>query len=151
MPIELTIHNPHAFEAIPQNEAFLQWITTTLPPDAQYECGIRLVDPEESAALNKQFRQKPTATNVLAFPWNESDPSEGHLPYLGDLALCTAIVQQEATAQNTPLMAHWAHLVVHGTLHLLGYDHQTAEEAAHMEQLEINTLARLGYPNPYET
>lgn len=149
--MSIFIHNPHNFKNIPQNQDFAEWIEAALSTPMAYECGICLVDPLESASLNEQFRKKNNATNILAFPCGETDPSvENPLTYLGDLAICPPVVEKEAMAQNKSPIAHWAHLVVHGTLHLQGYDHQSTEEAKEMEALEITILAKLNYPNPYE-
>lgn len=111
------------------------------------EVSIRIVDAAESQALNRRYRSKDRPTNVLAFP--AELPPELELPLLGDLVICREVVEAEATAQRKPLDAHWAHMVVHGTLHLVGYDHETAGEAAAMEALEAEILAELGWPNPY--
>jgi probable rRNA maturation factor len=106
---------------------------------------IRLVDKAESAALNVAYRQKQGPTNVLAFPLQDEEEN-----YLGDLIICSPLVAEEAQAQGKSIEAHWAHLVVHGTLHLLGYDHIQPDEATIMENLEIDILNALNYPNPYE-
>lgn len=107
------------------------------------EMTIRLVDEEEGAQLNQQFRNKTGATNVLAFPQRDAQ-------LLGDLIICTPIAIKEANAQGKSTLAHFVHLTVHGTLHLLGFDHQVPVEADKMEALEITILNKLGYPNPYE-
>ncbi len=111
------------------------------------EVGIRLIDEDESATLNQQYRNKAGATNVLSF----SGSSVPGTPYrlLGDLAICAPLVKREALDQNKSLQAHWAHLTVHGLLHLLGHDHADDAEAAVMEALEVRVLAELGYANPY--
>jgi probable rRNA maturation factor len=111
------------------------------------ELSIRIVDAAESRALNRRYRGKDKPTNVLAFP--AELPPELGLPLLGDLVICREVVEAEAAAQAKPLDAHWAHMVVHGTLHLMGYDHGTADEAAAMETLEAEILADLGWPDPY--
>lgn len=111
------------------------------------ELSIRIVDAAESRALNRRYRAKDKPTNVLAFP--AELPPELELPLLGDLVICREVVEAEAAAQAKPLNAHWAHMVVHGTLHLVGYDHETAGEAATMESLEAEILAALGWPDPY--
>lgn len=111
---------------------------------------IRVVDETESAALNQQFRDKSGATNVLAFPPEESVMPGAELPQLGDIAICGAVVAREAAEQGKPLEAHWAHMVVHGCLHLLGFDHMTDAEAAEMEARECELLGQLGIPDPYE-
>lgn len=105
------------------------------------EVCIRVVNKKESAALNKRYRGKQGATNVLSFPCES--------PLLGDLVICAPLVKQEAREQEKTCKAHWAHLVVHGTLHLLGFDHLKNKEALKMEKLEIKILCQLGFDNPY--
>jgi probable rRNA maturation factor len=111
------------------------------------ELSIRIVEAAESRALNRRFRGQDRPTNVLAFPADL--PPELKLPLLGDLVICREIVESEAAAQAKPLDAHWAHMIVHGTLHLIGYDHETETEAATMEALEAEILAEFGWPDPY--
>jgi probable rRNA maturation factor len=112
------------------------------------ELSIRIVDAAESQALNRQFRAKDKPTNVLAFP--AELPPELGLPLLGDVVICREVVAAEAAAQGKAPEAHWAHMVIHGTLHLLGFDHQDPAQAAEMETLETELLAELGWPDPYE-
>jgi probable rRNA maturation factor len=108
---------------------------------------IRIVDEAEMAELNHTYRHKTGTTNVLAF--SNALPPELELDLLGDIVICAAVVCHEAETQNKSLQAHWAHMVVHGTLHLLGYDHQHNADTKTMETLEIRTLAELGFSNPY--
>jgi len=112
------------------------------------ELAIRIVTPAESRRLNRGYRGKDKPTNVLSFPVG---PTPRGVPAvaLGDLAICARVVASEARSQKKPLAAHWAHMVVHGTLHLLGYDHERAGEAKRMERRERTVLARLGFPDPY--
>ncbi|WP_422136805.1 rRNA maturation RNase YbeY [Endozoicomonas sp. ALD040] len=113
------------------------------------EISLRIVDSEEGAELNRQWRQKDGPTNVLSFP---SDlPEELNLPLLGDLVVCSPVVEREAREQEKTLQAHWAHMMVHGTLHLLGYDHIEEDEAEAMESLETAILQSLGFPDPYQS
>lgn len=107
------------------------------------EIVLRLVDETEGRELNKQFRGKDYATNVLTFVYDDTQP------LTGDIALCAPVVGAEAQQQHKDLLAHYAHLTVHGVLHLQGYDHLEDAEAAEMEQLETQILAKLGYPDPY--
>ncbi len=109
---------------------------------------VRVVDEDEIRELNATYRGKDYATNVLSFPFEA--PPGVELPLLGDIIVCAAVVAREAAEQDKPLEAHWAHMVIHGTLHLLGYDHIKEAEAEEMEGLEIRLLADLGYANPYE-
>jgi probable rRNA maturation factor len=95
-----------------------------------------------------KFRGKNYATNVLSFPLEF--PEETGIPYIGDIVICPVVVVQEAAEQGKPLLAHYAHLTVHGTLHLLGYDHENDDDALEMETLETQILATLGYPDPYQ-
>jgi len=111
------------------------------------ELSIRVVDESESAQLNQQYRHKPGPTNILSFPC-ESFQDTG-IDLLGDLAICAPLVRREAREQNKTEQAHWAHLTVHGVLHLSGYDHLEPAQAEHMEALEIRILESLGYADPY--
>ena len=112
------------------------------------DLGIRFVDGTESKTLNSAYRKKDKPTNVLSFPYGWECP-ETKRTILGDLVLCTDVLQQEATAQGKSLEQHLAHLLIHGLLHLIGFDHQTDDEAATMEQKEIEILEQFGFPNPY--
>ena len=145
MPIELQVCVNNA--DCPGEDDFQRWVNAACLSDMpSLEQTIRIVDEVESAALNKQYRGKEGPTNVLSFP------GDNHLldyDYLGDLVLCAPIVAQEAKDQGKLLDAHWAHLIVHGMLHLQGYDHQTEDDAATMESLEVKILSTLGYGNPY--
>lgn len=108
----------------------------------------RLVDAAESQALNEQYRGKDKPTNVLSFP-NDLPPGVPGADLIGDLVLCVPVIEQEAEEQHKALEAHWAHLFVHGALHLAGFDHIESAEADIMEALEQQILANLGYPDPY--
>jgi probable rRNA maturation factor len=113
------------------------------------ELTVRIVNVEEMQQLNRTYRQQDKPTNVLSFPFDQSHGIE--LPLLGDVVICAAVVAQEAQQQHKSLHDHWAHMVVHGVLHLLGYDHTEQREAELMEGLEVEILQRFGIPNPYET
>lgn len=133
---------------IPLAREFRVWVRAALAPHRRdAELGVRVVGEEESACLNKTYRGKHGPTNVLSFA-TELSP-DVPVPLLGDLVICAPVVLREAREQNKPAQAHWAHLTVHGSLHLLGYDHQTARTARTMETLEIEVLARLGFADPY--
>lgn len=134
---------------IPATDEFQQWAAAALAPRADnLSLVIRLVDEAESRQLNQQFRHKDAPTNVLSFPFEAPPGVESN--HLGDLVICAPIVAREASEQGKALAAHWAHMVVHGCLHLLGYDHQSDEEAESMERLERETMERLGFADPYE-
>lgn len=113
------------------------------------EVTIRIVDNTESQQLNNDYRGKDKPTNVLSFPFEVPDGIE--LDLLGDLVICKQVVEQEAQEQQKPLTAHWAHMVIHGTLHLLGYDHIIDAEAEEMESLEAEIMLELGFEDPYIT
>ncbi len=119
----------------------------------QCEVAVRVVDEEESRKLNKQFRQQDKATNVLAFPAGSPDSFTGlpedEIRPLGDLVICGPLVEEEAEQQGKTPASHWGHLLVHGMLHLLGYDHQTSSQAAEMEAMEKQLLADRGFEDPY--
>lgn len=113
------------------------------------ELTIRIVDDEEMAALNEQYRGKKGPTNVLSFPFQAHETVKFEIPLLGDIVICPSVVKQESVDQAKDYQAHFAHMVVHGVLHLLGYDHQTDAEAEEMEGLEIKIMQRLGFDDPY--
>ena len=116
------------------------------------ELGVRVVGPAESRRLNARYRGRDAPTNVLSFPPAPLPVATHALARpLGDLVICARILRGEARAQDKPLKAHWAHLVVHGTLHLIGYDHERAADAQRMERREIAVLRRLGFANPYRS
>ena len=122
------------------------WLNATILL-AEAELTVRIVDIEESQQLNCDYRGKDKPTNVLSFPFEA--PPGIELPLLGDLVVCKQVVEQEAQEQGKPLMAHWAHMLVHGSLHLLGYDHIDDDEADEMEGLETQIMTELGFVDPY--
>lgn len=133
---------------IPSTEQFQWWVDTALTDHpADTEVVIRIVDKEESARLNERYRHKQGPTNVLSFPVEV--PEGVPLNLLGDLVICAPVVAEEAGAQSKPLENHWAHMVVHGMLHLLGHDHIDEVDAEIMESKEIAILAQLKISNPY--
>lgn len=152
--------------ALPTAAELQRWVLAALDPGlsprhAQLywptELTIRITDEAEIAELNQRYRGRSGPTNILSFPFEPPpgiDPTEsafaGMSALLGDLLICAPLVQREAAEQDKSETAHWAHLVVHGTLHLLGFDHMTAAEAASMETLETGILGALGFPPPYE-
>ncbi len=130
---------------IPDARAFRKWIAAALDRDA--ELALRIVNAAEGRNLNSAFRGKDYATNVLTFVYHEGKTRA--TPLLGDIILCAPVVAREAREQGKPLKAHYAHMTIHGALHLAGYDHEKAREAGIMEAREVKLLAALGYPNPY--
>ena len=137
---------------IPAATSFRQWVAAALAGRIrEADLAIRIVDEKEGRSLNHHYRGKDYATNVLSFPAElpEGLPKGVKLPLLGDLVLCSPVIAREAREQGKPLRAHYAHLTVHGALHLLGWDHEDAREADAMEQLERQILAGIGLPDPY--
>ena len=133
---------------LPTAEQIEQWATAAVQPQSdEVEMTVRIVDEAESHELNLNYRGKDRPTNVLSFPFE--CPDEVELPLLGDLVICRQVVEREAQEQDKPLMAHWAHMVVHGSLHLLGYDHIEDDEAEEMESLEAQIMTGLGFADPY--
>ena len=133
---------------LPTTEQIEQWATAAVQPQSdEVEMTVRIVDEAESHELNLNYRGKDRPTNVLSFPFE--CPDEVELPLLGDLVICRQVVEREAQEQEKPLMAHWAHMVVHGSLHLLGYDHIEDDEAEEMESLETQIMTGLGFADPY--
>jgi len=133
---------------LPEQAALEQWVKAALEGRMEEaELTIRLVENDESASLNKQYRNKQGPTNVLSFPFEA--PADVPLPLLGDLIICAPLVAQEAQEQGKTVRAHWAHLVVHGVLHLRGYDHIDDSDAREMEDLERKIMAYLGFDDPY--
>lgn len=139
--IYLTLQNASTAHHLPTKKQFLKWAKAALRVET--EVTIRIVDKEEGRALNLAYRGKDYATNVLTFPLTE----EPHL--IGDIIICAPVVIEEAHAQQKSIEAHFAHLTVHGILHLHGYDHETEKQADLMESIEVTTLQNLGYANPY--
>ena len=134
----------------PSPQRLRVWARHALGNAARGELTLRIVDEDESAALNSKYRGKRGPTNVLSFSADRIPGAAGpELLPLGDLVICAAVVQREAREQGKPAPAHWAHMVVHGVLHLQGHDHETSAEAAVMEARERELLAALGFPDPY--
>ena len=137
-------------QPLPAEASLRDWARAALSPDAQQSgLVIRVVDEDESLELNSQYRGKRKATNVLSFPFEV--PAGIELSHLGDLVICAGIVNREAAEQGKPAEHHWAHMVVHGVLHLRGYDHLTDAQADEMEVLEKQILGELDIPDPYNT
>ena len=148
--LAVTVQNAAGEAGTPHARELRAWARHALGKSARGELTLRIVGEEESAALNSRYRGKRGPTNVLSFGVERPSVGAGdELLPLGDLVICAAVVQREAREQGKPTAAHWAHMVVHGVLHLFGYDHETSAEAARMEARERELLAALGFPDPY--
>ena len=149
-PVQLDVGISYGLprKGLPAAASFRKWAAAAAHGRIRKaDLAIRLVDEKEGRALNRHYRGKDYATNVLSFP---AELPEGvGLPLLGDLVICAPVVAREAAAQGKPLAAHYAHLTVHGVLHLLGLDHEDEREAEAMEQIERDVMAALGFPDPY--
>ena len=140
-------------DTIPGQDELTRWVSRAFEATGRSDAGevaVRVVDTQEMQELNRDFREKDKPTNVLSFPAGalEGLPSGAELP-LGDIVVCAPVVRDEALGQGKALGDHWAHMIVHGTLHLLGYDHETEPEALEMEGLETQILGDHGIANPY--
>jgi len=147
MTIELDVQKATAVSPLPTDARFNLWVKTALRGEDDAMLTIRLVGEEESRELNARYRGKDGATNVLSFPADL--PKEIGIALLGDIVICAPLVAQEAKVQAKPVMSHWAHLTIHGVLHLLGHDHEQKQEAELMESIEIGLLQSLDIRNPY--
>jgi len=139
--LALTVQNASRSRRLPARARLARWMRAALERTAVVT--LRFVGPAEGRALNARYRRRDYATNVLTFAYEEARP------LAGDIVICPGVAAREARAAGKPLEAHYAHLVVHGTLHLQGYDHRRARDAAVMERRETAILRRLGYPDPY--
>jgi probable rRNA maturation factor len=145
--ISLDVQQQSRLPNIPAARQFRKWIAAALEQDA--ELALRIVNAAEGRNLNSAFRGKDYATNVLTFVYHEPETKGKPRALSGDIVLCAPIVAREAREQGKPLMAHYAHLTIHGALHLAGFDHEKERDAKLMEAREKNILAALGYPDPY--
>jgi probable rRNA maturation factor len=148
--VVVTVQNGAAGAAVPAAAELRKWARAALTRNVRGELTVRIVDEREGAELNARYRGKAGPTNVLSFraeppPLGAADEL---LPY-GDVVICAAVVEREAREQGKPPAAHWAHMVVHGALHLQGYDHENVRDAGIMEARERAVLAELGFPDPY--
>jgi probable rRNA maturation factor len=147
--VVVAVQNASGGAAVPERKDLARWARRALAADARGELTVRIVGESESAELNSRYRGKRGATNVLSFGAEAPPEATGELLPLGDLVICAPVVEREAREQGKAPAAHWAHMVVHGALHLQGYDHETARDAAIMEARERALLAELGFPDPY--
>lgn len=150
MPLEIDLQIAVSDQQIPTMDKLQAWADA-----AANTCGcnnkeltIRVTDEDEVAELNRRYRHKKGATNVLSFPFE--DPPGMVTNMLGDLVICAPVVQREADEQDKATEAHWAHMLIHGVLHLCGYDHIDSQQAGEMEALETGIITSLGFPPPYE-
>lgn len=157
MPVDLQVQRATTSATTPDDEQFRLWVELVLEHtqgehEHEYLLAIRIVDEEEGRSFNHQYRHKDDATNVLSFPAElpAGLPPEIKQEQLGDLLICAPVVAREAKEQGKVAADHWAHLTIHGVLHLLGYDHQQAEDAVIMEAIETSILASMAISNPYE-
>lgn len=149
MSVDVVILDEAPSRYNPAQDLLQLWIDSTLKnvkhPPAQGEITVKIINEEESAVLNQTFRDKSGPTNVLSFSYENTGDF-----FTGDLAICAPLLEREAHQQKKLIIAHWAHLVIHGTLHLLGYDHIEESDARIMESLETRIMNQLEFENPYE-
>ncbi|TEW51427.1 rRNA maturation RNase YbeY [Psychromonas algicola] len=147
--LQIASENEQSLPELAQIETWVNAAIMAASDDIREEAEltVRIVDAAESQELNSQYREKDRPTNVLSFPFQ--NPPGITLPLLGDLIICKSVVEKEAIEQNKRLISHWAHMLIHGTLHLLGYDHIDEEEAETMERIETSLMIELGYNDPY--
>ena len=158
-PVQVDVQVAVNVPNVPANLDIQNWLEQVIAQVGRdsarsIEISVKIVDEAEGRALNRQFRQKDSATNVLSFPLLDADLPElpAELPLaMGDIVICAPVVAREANEQGKNSLDHWAHMLVHGALHLFGYDHETEVDAQEMEMLEARILAVGGVGNPYET
>ncbi len=155
MSLNITVQNASKQTNTPNEKLIENWVNKAfLEPEnnlnKDMEMTVRIVDEEEGTELNQNWRNKTGPTNVLSFPYQDEINNDNNpKPLLGDVVICAPVVKREAKEQGKQLESHWAHMLVHGTLHLLGYDHIDNNDANEMEALECSILSELGYPDPY--
>lgn len=147
----IDLQNVEEYQELPSQEQILTWVQCALDSAAfdrdSAEITVRIVDEPESQQLNNCYRHKNKPTNILSFPFEV--PPQITSDLLGDLVVCLPVVTREAKEQGKVLVNHWAHMIIHGTLHLIGFDHIHSEDANAMESLEVSILAQLNVPDPY--
>ena len=155
LTVEVSISDELASDAgelsdddVPEPELLQSWAEAAYLGETPAVASLLVTTADEVQSLNKQYRNKDKPTNVLSFPMES--PAEIDVSLLGDIVLCAPVIKQEAEQQSRSEVSHWAHMVVHGMLHLQGYDHIENDDAEQMEQLEIEILSQLGFDNPYE-
>ena len=151
MAVSIVVQNATARSDLPAADEFREWVGAVFAGRGKGEVGVRIVSEDEGRALNRRYRSRDYATNVLAFPGEDEFDVAGIEVPIGDIVMCAAVVEREAQEYGIDLRAHWAHLSVHGALHLDGFDHETAEQAAEMESKETRILEYLGFPNPWQS
>lgn len=151
MTIDFELQVASGSGTVPTADEFERWLAAVLDERGDCALAIRVVDGDEMQALNSRYRGQDRPTNVLSFPADLPEAVRGSISPepLGDIVICAPVVEAEAKAQNKPVVHHWAHLTIHGLLHLVGHDHGKEAEAQAMETLEIDHLSRLGIPDPY--
>ena len=147
--VAVAVQDVSGAAAVPSHAKLRNWARSAAGSKRKGEITVRIVRVSESAALNSEYRGKKGPTNVLSFPAAPAPAVRGELLPIGDVVICASVVKREAREQGKKLDAHWAHMVVHGTLHLFGFDHEGRREAAVMEKRERSLLAALGFPDPY--
>lgn len=150
--LDLLIQNQQQSVEVPDEQLLQQWAASALLTEKDTQVSLMIVDEVQSQKLNKEYRGKDKPTNILSFPMDMPAElsAEVEMNMLGDLVVCAAVVQREAQQQEKSLSAHWAHMLVHGMLHLQGYDHIDSSDADEMESIEIKMLNQLGFENPYQ-
>ena len=152
MTLLIDIQNPENYTTLPTEGDLLHWAQAAWQGEGEAGVVVRIVGEAESQEMNCAYRGKDYPTNVLSFPY-DAPPiplEEGETEYLGDLVICLPVMEREAAEQGKTATQHWAHLLIHGLLHLQGYDHITDVEAEEMEALETQILGTLGFPDPYQ-
>ena len=150
MSVTVDIQHASEPEGSPSTREIQDWVRAATDTRRQYaEVSIRIVDEAEISELNRRYRHKDGPTNVLSFATDFADSPE--TPLLGDIVICAPVVAREAAQQQKTPLAHWAHMVIHGTLHLLGFDHTNEQDAEQMEALETEIMTKLQFPPPYQS